>query len=514
MSTAINRAISVMAHHANGGRVDFPAGILRIASTINAAANVSLVGHGGQSTAIYADNTDGITLGYTTYYGRTDIRGLYIYAMSGGATHYGITNPGTLDHNDQTYGVTIENNFIRGFNVGIHARTMWYSSIHRNRIEDCDRGIEMLGQNISDDIAFNTVLKSSAPGGSGGSVGMTFSEFNYTSSGGVLPVESVRLVSNQIFGFRTAVNLASVHFATLDDNDIEASVVGVDFTSVDLILDIRGGFIEIDGAAGDAGIYGRSLGSGTLNTKVNITGIGFFATATSTAVGVRINSPVGQDQNFVTVADSYFSGFNTNDILFNNAGTGWIERNRCASTGPTNSIAATGVLSGTVHIKENLCMKAISTTAAEETAGKVIRQDNIVSGTTYENYAGIFTTPTYAGGNFTASGAMTWTVGSGDVLTYQWELNRKKMTVNFYLAATTVGGAPSTTLKIAIPASKVAKTPTANNVHIVDNGANTTGRASVAAAGTVIDITRTDAANFAAATDATDIYGQITFEIQ
>jgi hypothetical protein len=128
--------------------------------------------------------------------------------------------------------------------------------------------------------------------------------------------------------------------------------------------------------------------------------------------------------------------------------------------------------------------------------------------------SGAWVTPTFAAGNFTASGSMTWTLAAGDVGTYAYVLEGKTMTVAFVLNTTTVGGTPSTGLRIAIPAGAVSAKPMYNPVLIIDNNVRGTGYAAVSAAGTVIEITRTDAANWTASTDLTYVFGEIRFEVQ
>lgn len=126
-----------------------------------------------------------------------------------------------------------------------------------------------------------------------------------------------------------------------------------------------------------------------------------------------------------------------------------------------------------------------------------------------------WTAPAYSAGDYTASGAMTWTVEAGDVTEIKYTIDpNKRMTVKFAIEQTSVGGVASDTLKIAIPASKTAAAPTYNPVHIVDNGTATTGYATVATAGTTINIKRTNGANFAGAANTTAVYGEITFDIQ
>ena len=125
---------------------------------------------------------------------------------------------------------------------------------------------------------------------------------------------------------------------------------------------------------------------------------------------------------------------------------------------------------------------------------------------------GAWTTPTFDAANFTANGSMTWTVASGDVQTYAYTILNKAMTVSFSIITSTVGGTPDTTLRIAIPAGKTATKAMFNPCRVNDNGTVKPGYASVGASGTVINIDLTSG-NFAAATDATSVSGEITFEI-
>lgn len=125
----------------------------------------------------------------------------------------------------------------------------------------------------------------------------------------------------------------------------------------------------------------------------------------------------------------------------------------------------------------------------------------------------VWITPTFSAGDFTASGSMTWTVGSGDVFTYAYILNGNKLTISFVLATTSVGGTLGPTLQIKIPGGFVATKQMFSTCYIADNGVSSIGRCSVDASGTVIKIQRVDVTNYTAATDATNIFGQITIEV-
>lgn len=114
---------------------------------------------------------------------------------------------------------------------------------------------------------------------------------------------------------------------------------------------------------------------------------------------------------------------------------------------------------------------------------------------------------TFAAGDFTASGTMTWTVASGDVVHDVYVQNGKL--VKFYgtYNVTTVGGSLSNELRRALPNGFVAtREMWAPEFIAFDNNAQVTSSLSVAAAGTLIRIRKPAGANWAAATDATYIY--------
>ncbi len=64
---------------------------------------------------------------------------------------------------------------------------------------------------------------------------------------------------------------------------------------------------------------------------------------------------------------------------------------------------------------------------------------------------GAYITPTFSAGNFTANGAMTYTVtqGVGDIA-YVYYINGRTMTLSWYIVGT-IGGTPNTQTRIAIP---------------------------------------------------------------
>lgn len=127
-------------------------------------------------------------------------------------------------------------------------------------------------------------------------------------------------------------------------------------------------------------------------------------------------------------------------------------------------------------------------------------------------------TPTFAAGNFTGNGSMTWTVGSGDVTTCKWILRGKFVTVTFSLTTTTIGGTPNTSLQIGNGAygGFTLFGEHAVGCMVNDNGGGFVGgfvQASSGASTTSIAVLRSALAVWSASTDSTAARGQITFEV-
>lgn len=117
------------------------------------------------------------------------------------------------------------------------------------------------------------------------------------------------------------------------------------------------------------------------------------------------------------------------------------------------------------------------------------------------------------GANFTAS-AGSWTVASGDQVTFGYTLVGKTMTVSFVLNTTSLSGTPAS-IRITIPGSFVSAKAEVSMCRVNDNGTERIALVSTTAGGTLLTITLTAAGvNFSASTDNTSVQGQMTFEVQ
>lgn len=127
---------------------------------------------------------------------------------------------------------------------------------------------------------------------------------------------------------------------------------------------------------------------------------------------------------------------------------------------------------------------------------------------------GFWTPIQYAAGNFTASGAMTWTVQEADQVTWSYTRVGKTVVLSFVLTSTSIGGTPSTDLYLALPNAFVAATTAVAPVLIYDNGTPEIGWATVAADDTKIAVHRMAGGNFTASANNTKVQGQLVIEVR
>lgn len=129
---------------------------------------------------------------------------------------------------------------------------------------------------------------------------------------------------------------------------------------------------------------------------------------------------------------------------------------------------------------------------------------------------GEWAAPTYAAGDYTANGTMTWTVDSGDVTTYRYTLIGKTLFLNFVIATTDVGGAVNTELRIAVPGGFTINHTTIGTLQYDDAGAATADGRSVATAGnTYIQLIKAASATWTStSSDNTTVRGSIAIEVQ
>jgi cell division protein FtsW (lipid II flippase) len=114
-------------------------------------------------------------------------------------------------------------------------------------------------------------------------------------------------------------------------------------------------------------------------------------------------------------------------------------------------------------------------------------------------------------GDFTANGAMTWTVQAGDVTTFQVFYHDTGTTVVFTLVTTTVGGVANSELRIAVPfAGTIAKTVTVPFVY-TNSGTETIGVLSAIAGNSFFTLKKAGGANWGLEVNLCAVAGEITY---
>ncbi len=128
---------------------------------------------------------------------------------------------------------------------------------------------------------------------------------------------------------------------------------------------------------------------------------------------------------------------------------------------------------------------------------------------------GAWITGAFSAGDFTGSGAMTWTVDAGDVLTFKYRLLGRTLTMMFNINTSTVGGTAGAILYMKIPAGfACALSFDATYFYSDAGGAYLQYYVDVGAGGTTMGCLKQGAATWTLTTNLTQVFGTLTFEVQ
>lgn len=116
-------------------------------------------------------------------------------------------------------------------------------------------------------------------------------------------------------------------------------------------------------------------------------------------------------------------------------------------------------------------------------------------------------------GDFTGDGTITWTVASGDVTDFSYQiLNRRTTVLNIRVENTTVAGTGQQ-LIIEVPAAIVPVKDIALIALVADAGSLESGFLSMSAGSPFISFFRPGTANWSASTDQSSVYTVLVYEI-
>lgn len=373
-----------------------PEGSYKTTSTITMPPYVSVVGGGGQAS-IFAPSSGidcfNFTIGGDINSVKMEDFGIVPQAPS--TTNTAIKLLGTVNAGDWHTGVHFHRLRITDFQTAIRGRTM-----HQCRIRECwfqriNVAIDFRGSNLTNWIESNTFIYQGGCG-AGVVVGIRVDGTADYNPGGVtlLFPESVHINGNLIYGFQIAVDMVLCTFASIMDNDINATLTGLQIATCNGVLNIRENYTE---GGSVVALWFVGLSS-VVATKINVEGNHFIGTGGGASLhGIRINqSGVNQNQTNISIVRNSFSGWTINDINVSGSGDLNIEDNHCFSgTSANNSIAITSTLSGRfIFIDKNKCTGNIFVSATGNLG-------QVIVGANYGAFA------TYARGELTIAQATT-----------------------------------------------------------------------------------------------------------
>lgn len=361
-----------------GGTVFLPRGRFKISTSLKLRGNISLKGAGGKASIIEASDCDGVefTVGIVDH--NMQVIEDVGFLGTAGTNRVGILAPTRSYPDNQNDGFFINRCNIRNFNIGIMFLNAWQSGITNCDISNVNSGIILDEHGVLVNIVGNTLTREAGGPGSNENLGI-----------GILgdDVEAVEVASNFIYGFATAIKAPGTWSLVIKSNTlltVGEAQIGIDYTTAKEHLNIFDNIIESVSTLTSVvfGIVGRpasSWGGGTTVIRDNRI---FDDFGLGTSTGIQINSSTDTQNNNVCIYDNNFVRFTVGDIVVYNPIRITIERNRCESTAPTNSISIlTPVLcQGPIFVTENWCTKGLSLSATHVANGNIVARDNAING--------------------------------------------------------------------------------------------------------------------------------------
>jgi hypothetical protein len=319
LSAYFQSAIDAVVDERTYGTVRLPMGQFRVNSTVHGREGVNILGEGGRASVIEANDCDGLTLDWQSTFGMTTLRGFLVQGVNG-TTRTGIKVPGTLNHLDELYGLTLEGVLVRGFSDALSFRTVRNWVLNNCWFQDVRRALDLKGKNLVGRIDNCQFVYGAGNGAVGNSTGLILDLFNYTTSGGNVPPEGINVSKTQFFGFNTCIEAAFCNVLQLTEVSLSALVYGLDLTTIQNGFTCKGGDIEMTGAAAIAGVILRPLAS-AIKTNYKFEGVPINGGAGLTAgqcSGFVINNTGQNNQGNVHIAGSVVQNMTNRDVLWYN----------------------------------------------------------------------------------------------------------------------------------------------------------------------------------------------------
>ncbi len=351
-----------------------------ITTPLEMKAGVSIVGQGGESSKIIANDCNGLQFNFTTTFGNTILRNFYLQGVQNVTQRVGIVNQFSTLDTDELFGAIIDDLLITDFSTCILTRHFQNFSINNCWLQDCTDGIVLQGKVFNGVISNNYIVRG---------VDATFDFFgqgiqlaSFVFDAGTEVSTGIRVENNFISGFDNGVFILRASYPVVNGNDIEATFRGIEILTIDVgDANIKDNFVAMTGGGtleATSGILASNLGAADPG-MVNIEGNSISSTATVAG----FDSIEGGNNRNVNILRNLMDGAFSSDIqLSATISKANIENNRCLSTVATGSINVSGVNVGPVYIDKNHCVDTIETLAADVTASRVIIGHNIINTTT------------------------------------------------------------------------------------------------------------------------------------
>ena len=374
-SAAIQAAISAIQARGSGdGAVYIPAGRYKILTAINVPYGISIFGDGGVASVLHAEDCDG--LNFTSYGYQI---GSMFYEDFGLTAATGTNRVGilTLQNASTMDGLYFHRLRFYGWNQCFNLRANWNCTISECVGQNINQAINV-GASNGEAVALRIINNrfSKASGGLG-NADVDAIVLNTTTKF----IESVHILSNNIFGFVRNVVLGQCFYANIVGNDFNGTGTIIQFNTPQGGYTIQNNYIEVTGSLG-CGISIPSVSAPGTTFRTEIRNNSFQSQSGTPAFGIDIGQGGGSFQWNIVVDNNTISGFGTADIRLVAGGYTTISNNRCVSSAATQSMIIDTVTGPSVAIENNRCVKAITLlTIADYTDGKLLFSGNVENDT-------------------------------------------------------------------------------------------------------------------------------------
>lgn len=371
-TSAIQSAIDSLS--LTGGAVYLPKGDYKITSALEIPYGVSMFGDGATASILFCLSCNALKFVSASYdNGRMFYQDFGMEGAVGSTANWAavecILPAGGTHGVDSRDGLIFDRLKIRNFNQGFIVSDLWNSKISNCTISKVNNCISAGTYTLQLSIVDNEFIYENGDDFSG-----TADVYCVQCTGAV--VEHFYVSNNLLYGYQKAIVIANAVYVNLINNDIYATVVGIDYVTINNLLNITGNYIEIGGNSA-LGIYANGLAT-QINSQNNIENNMFICSSGTGTVGLQINGALNTNAFYNRIVGNYFFGLTDSDIVLNNPGVTNVENNKCMSSGTTESIYISSVAKAPVYVQRNYFFKPITlATPTDVTDGTLLLVDNV-----------------------------------------------------------------------------------------------------------------------------------------